>query len=227
MRKTILSYGFGLVGIVALFFCGGCNIVGIFGGMAEAYKQDERNTHEIKAEYLGLQDKSFAVVVSADRTILSEHPDLVRFLTIKMTERLSNNANVPRAGGFVPAEDVLGYMYSHPGWASKPMGELAKELGGVQRLVFVEVFEFQLHDPGNQYEWDGSAGGTVAVVETDSPLPDDFAFQRQVTVKYPDKKGYGPSDMTDSAVMTVLGTRFIDRSTWLMYNHQEPYYPKY
>jgi hypothetical protein len=214
-----------MLAVIALWTVPGCQIAAIIGGGIENYKQD--STHEIKAEYTGLEGKSFAVVVAADRMIQSEQPDLVRYLTVKMTERLANNTNVPRAGGFVPAEDVLRYLYANPGWNSKPMSDLAKALGGVERLVYVEVFEYQLHEPGNQYEWDGTASGTVGVVETDSALPDDFAFQRQVAVKFPDKKGMGPGDMTASAVTTVLSSRFIDRVTWLMYNHQEKYYPDY
>jgi hypothetical protein len=225
MGRKLLRHLLALTGLGAALCLGGCNIVGIFGGMAEAYKQ--QSTHEIKADYTGLQDKSFAVVVAADRGIQAEHPELVRFLTTKLTERLADNKNIPRPAGFVPAEDVLGYMYQHPGWASKPMSELAKELGGVQRLVYVEVFEYRLREPGNQYEWDGAASGTVAVVETDSTLTDDYAYQKQIAVKYPDKKGFGPADMTLSAVNTVLASRFIDRATWLMYNHQEKYYPDY
>jgi hypothetical protein len=225
MRRKLARHLLALTGSCAVACIPGCNIVGVVGGMAEAYKQG--STHEIKADYTGLHDKSFAVVVAADRGIQAEHPDLVRHLTIKMTERLADNKNVPRAAGFVPAEDVLTYMYQHPGWSSKPMSELAKELGGVQRVLYVEVFEYRLREPGNQYEWDGAAGGTVALIETDSPLPDDYAYQKQVTVKYPDKKGYGPADMTVSAVNTVLASRLIDRVTWLMYDHQEKYYPDY
>lgn len=225
MGPKPLRHLLALTGLCAVACAGGCNIVGIFGGMAEAYKQ--QSTHEVKAEYAGLEGKSFAVVVAADRGIQAEQPDLVRYLTTKMTDRLADNKNVPRAGGFVPAEDVLTYTYQHPGWASKPMSELAKELGGVQRLVYIEIFEYRLREPGNQYEWDGAGGATVAVIETDSTVPEDYAFQKQITVTYPDKKGYGPADMTESAINTVLATRLIDRVTWLLYDHQEKYYPDY
>ncbi len=168
----------------------GCQIGAIVGGMVESYKQE--STHEVKAEYTGLGGKDFAVVVSADRMIQAEQPDLVQYLTGKLTERLSANTNVPRPSGFVPAADVLRYIYAHPGWASRPMSDLAKDLGGVKRLVYVEMDEYRLHQPGNQYEWDGVASGTISVIEVDSALPDDFAFQRQINVKFPDKSGMGP-----------------------------------
>jgi hypothetical protein len=217
-----MRWSLAVAGAAAVLSTSGCQIPGFF---IESYRRE--STHEIKGEYRGLEGKDFAVVVTADRVIQAENPDLVGYLTYKVSEKLASSENVPRAGGFVPPEDVLRYTYAHPGWTSKPMSDLAKGLGGVKRIVYIEMFEYQLHEAGNQYEWEGVAAGNVSVVEIDSSTPNDFAFQRQVTVKYPDKKGYGPSEIAQSAVQTVLASRFVDRASWLMFDHQEPYYPEY
>jgi hypothetical protein len=217
-----MRWSLALAGAMAGLSMLGCQIPGFF---VESYRRE--STHEIKGEYRGLEGKDFAVVVTADRVIQAENPELVGYLTYKITEKLAGNDHVPRAGGFVPPEDVLRYTYANPGWTGKPMSDLAKGLGGVKRLVYVEVYEYQLHDAGNQYEWDGVAAGTISVIETDTNTPNDFAFQRQVTVKYPDKKGYGPTEIAQGAVQTVLASRFVDRTAWLMFDHQEKYYPDY
>jgi hypothetical protein len=201
---------------------GSCQIV---GGALDSYERE--STREIKAEFRGLEGKTFAVVVSADRFIQSDYPDIVDYLTTKVTERLSAPTARPSPGGYVPAREVLTYLYDHPGWSSKPMAEIAKGLGGVERIVLIEVSEFRLREPGNQYEWDGVASGTVAVVSLDSNIPDEYAFQKAVTVKFPDKKGYGPEQMSQSAVMTALAMRFVDRTSWCFYDHDEPYRPEY
>ena len=107
-----------------------------------------------------------------------------------------------------------------------PRGELAKELG-VERLIVVEVIEYRLTEPGNQYLWDGVAAGTVGVIEADTSISDEFAFEKSVRVTFPDKQGYGPSDFSRQELTTALALRFLDRVTWPFYNHQEPYYPKY
>ncbi|MBS0198220.1 MAG: hypothetical protein JSR77_15815 [Planctomycetes bacterium] len=200
----------------------GCTTIGF---MAESYRKD--STHEIKAEYTGLAGKSFAVVVSADRLIQADHPGLIDRLTKQITTRLCESKNVPRAGGYVPAEKVLRFTYDNPGWAAKPFSELAKNLGGVDRLVYIEITEYRLNEPGNAYEWDGLAAATVSVVESESATPDEFAFQKSVSVKFPDTKGFTPASLTQSAVTTVLASRVVDRASWLFYDHQEPYYPKY
>src|SRR6185295_15062974 len=200
----------------------GCSYVGILGVMTENYKRG--SSHEIKSEYDGLKGKSFAVIISADRAIQAEYPQIVDVLCDRITTRLHQEAG---ASGYIPAAKVLKYMYDHPVWVSRPMSELAKELDNVDRIVYVDLYEYRLNEPGNSYEWGGVAAGTVAVLEMESALPDSHAFERNVQVKFPDKSGHGPGDMSATLVSSTLVTRFVDRSTWLLYDHQEMYYPDY
>lgn len=208
-----------MCGLLAL---SGCQLV---GGAIENYKRD--STHMIEAEYTGLAGRSFAVVVVADRGMEMENPGLTDYLTRTITDRLANTANVPKAGAFAPSDQVLKYVYNNPSWPIKPRTALAADLGGVQRIVHVELSEFRLNEPGNSYEWDGVATARLSIIEVDGARPDDFAFERMISVKFPGKKGMGPNDMTRSTVSTALAYRLVDRTTWLLYNHEEPYYPEY
>jgi hypothetical protein len=97
----------------------------------------------------------------------------------------------------------------------------------VDCVVIVEIDEFQLHDPGNMYTWDGVASGTVGVFDVTGPLPNEFAFRKVVTVRFPDQKGQSPDAMPGDMVSTELLRRFIDRAVWPFYTHEEPYYKKY
>jgi hypothetical protein len=200
----------------------GCNAIGIFGVATENYKRT--STHEIKGEYEGLKGKTFAVVVATDRSIQAMYPQIVDVLCDRITQRLHDESG---ATGYVPAGQVLKYMYDHPVWISRPMSELAKSLGGVDRIVYIDLYEYRLNDPGNAYEWSGVAAGTLSVLEIDSALPDSHAFERNVQVKYPDKPGFGPGQMAANVVSSTLVKRFVDRATWIFYDHQEPYYPDY
>ncbi|MBL9031658.1 MAG: hypothetical protein JNM80_08110 [Phycisphaerae bacterium] len=217
-RRATLIAGLTL----ALAAIGGCNILGFGGAMVESYRRN--STHLVKATYTGLAGKSWAVVVSADRSILGENPDLAVWVTTKITERLVQAQNQIGAGGYVPAERVLRYQYDNPSWNAKAREDLIHALG-VQRLIFIEFSEYRLHEPGNQYLWDGEAAGTLSVYEAESPQ--EAAFEKAIQVKFPDKQGFGPNDYTRKAVTTVLCTRFVDRASWLFYDHQEPYYPDY
>ncbi|MEM1329621.1 MAG: hypothetical protein AAGG07_03575 [Planctomycetota bacterium] len=199
----------------------GCAVGALVGGMAESYNRTRTKT--IPAQYIGLEGKSYAVVIAADRIIQAEFPNLTAVLTDRINTRLATFAG---ASGFIPTQTTLAYLLNRPSWVSMPLGELADELG-VDRLVYIDLYEFRLHAPGNSYLWDGVAAGTVAIIEADGYAPDEFAFEREITMKFPDTDGYGPGDLDRNLVSSVLVARFVDRSSWLFYEHEEPYYPDY
>jgi hypothetical protein len=200
----------------------GCGLVGgLVGGVAESYKRS--STHTIESKYRGLEGHSFAVVVLADRVIQADHPEVVAKLTLDISERLATEAG---STGYVPGGQVLDYQFNHPRWVTMTTGQLAKEFG-VERIVYVDVTEYRLNDPGNQYIWQGVATAMLGVSAADGPLPDEFEFQEQVRVRFPDKDGVGPTDMSRPLVVTALTQRLTDRISWLLYDHEEPYYPDY
>ncbi|NUQ67871.1 MAG: hypothetical protein HUU18_06275 [Phycisphaerales bacterium] len=218
------------VALVALGAAAWASLSGCYAGaLIESYKRSSTKT--VSAEYTRLEGKSFAVVVAADRAIQADHPLLTDHITSRVTERLSAGTNVPVAGGFVPAPMVLKYMYNTPGWSTASRVELAKALGGegqtVERIIYIDLYEYRLADPGNKYEWDGVAAGTVSVYEIDSTLPEEPAFERTIQVRFPGKKGIGPEQMDRVSVTSALALRFVDRASWLFYSHEEPYYPEY
>jgi hypothetical protein len=184
MRKLLLA----LVCIAALPLQG-CAVAGFGGAMIESYRRN--STKPIEGEYHGLKGKNWAVVVAADRAIQGEHPDLVVYLTAKTTERLVRHQDVVGkeeaigAAGYVKAEDVLKYQYEHPGWIAMPKGDLAKALG-VERLIWIEIVEYRLNEPGNQYLWSGLAAGNVDIFEADGEAPDEAAFSKTLRVGFPD-----------------------------------------
>lgn len=199
---------------------GGC----IIAPIVENYKRT--STHEVKAQYTKLQDKTFAVIVSAGRGIETEVPGT----SDTMLERISFRLAQPDVGasGVVPPLTVIKTLYDRPQWQAMTYQELAKDLlGGVDRLVFIELEEFRLTEPGNDYEWAGVAAGRVLVVESDGIDPNQIVFEKYVSVKFPDKAGLTPENIQGNAIASTLMMRFVDRASWLFYDHQEPYYPEY
>lgn len=224
MRRSTMLVG--TLGLVAACFATGCSALGFIGAMEESRRRNSTKT--IAEQYSGLKGKKWAVVVIADRIIQAEHPAIVAYITTKITERLAaekHNATIG-ATGYISAPDLLKFLYENPRWRSMPRGELAGELG-VDRLIVIDLEEYRLNEPGNQYIWAGNAAGAVGVIAADSPNADEFVFEKAVKVKFPDKDGYGPQDMPRAGVATTLANRFIDRAAWLFYSHEEPYYPDY
>jgi hypothetical protein len=221
LRAPALAAGL-LCAITSTLALPGCGIVGAVGGVIENVRRE--STRTVEPEYTGIEGKSYAVLVTADRGIQADHPGLLEHLTNRIDERLRQFA---KAGGRVPPEDTLRWLSDNPRWPAMPRARLAEALGKPDRLILVELTEYRLNDPGNQYLWDGVAAGTVTVFETDGTRAERPAFRKAIEVKFPGKEGYGPNDLTTEQVTSALALRFIDRSSWLFYTHEEPYYPEY
>lgn len=211
--------GAGLAIGAAGLLMSGCNVV---GAVADTYERSA--SHTVPADYRGLEGKSFAVLVNADRNIQSQFALLVEEISRRMTDRLSAPGNVPLPSGFVPATDTLSYAYRNPTWHLRSPERLAKDLGGVDRVVVIEITEFRLHEPGNRYVWDGRASARVSVGD---PTTDEFVYERIVDVKYPDGEGYGQEQLQEAQVSSALLVRLLDRASWLFYDHEEKMRPDY
>lgn len=177
-----------------------------------------KGSKQIPAKYTGLTGKSFAVVVAADRNIQSTYPMLIGQVTNTVSNRLKDQVG---ASGWVPPEDVLGFQYQHPQWTTWTLQKLADELG-VERLIFIDIQEFRLNEPGNAYLWKGAAGGIVGVVEADGDTSESFAFSEPISVQYPTKEvALSPAQAQWGDVQVMVAKRFVDRAAWLFFEHEE------
>lgn len=217
VMRMIAVVGAGL----ALMMCGGCALGSLVGGMAASAERSGSKT--VKPEYTKLGGKSFAVVVAADRSISGEFPEIVPLVTREMTKRLAENTE---ASAMVPADDILRFQYQRPGWVAMSPRELAKELE-VDRLIFVDLHDYSLTEPGNAYIWNGSASGVVNVLESDHAGTGEFAWRKPVRVKFPDSDGLSQYQMPQQTVALELARRFINRASWVFYEHEEPNDIKY
>ena len=124
----------------------------------------------------------------------------------------------------LPASFGLRWQFHTPEWELMPLGDMAQELN-VDRIVFVNLYEYRLNPPGNRYEWEGVAAADVGIIERDGLDPDAFAQTFDVSFRFPDKRGIGPESIPAAAVETVLLNRFEERVAWLFYDHIEPKHP--
>lgn len=221
MRTRRVGWWVGLV-MAAAAGIPGCQLVGAIGANAE-----HTGSHRVEAQIVALEGKSFAVLVLAGRSIQGEYPSLVDHLTQKITERLAKPEAAPRAAGYVPPADVLRYTNNTPGWALKSKEELGRALGGVERLVVVEVIEYRLTDPGNRYVWEGVASGTVSVYDATGPGSELALTEKATSARFPDSLGHVDEEMSGQVVNSALAARFVDRVSWLFTAHDEPNDIKY
>lgn len=177
-----------------------------------------KGSKTVAPKYTGLADKSFAVVVAADRSVQANYPMLISQLSTTVAERLKEKVG---ANGWIPPADVMGFQYQHPEWTTWTLQRLASELG-VERLVFIDVQEFRLNEPGNEYLWKGAASALVGVVEADIDSSESFAFTEPISVQYPTKEtALSPAQTSWNEMQVILAKRLVDRASWIFFEHDE------
>jgi hypothetical protein len=198
---------------------GGCAILNMAGAIAN---ESERNKKiEVLAEYEGLENRTVAVIVHADAATLYEYPNVVLDVSGNVALRIRENV---KGVSVLPPVQVIQWQYQTPAWTTLPYGQVAEELG-VDRVVVIDIYEFRLTPPGNQYVWEGAAAATVGIIERDGLDQDAFAATFDVRTLFPSQEGLTRENLSGQAVLTGLLTRFVQKSAWLFYTHLEDKYP--
>ena len=198
---------------------GGC-IAGAVGAIGQQIERGKKL--DVPAAYDGLEGKTCAVIVNADYATLVEHPAVVKNITANVSARI---AQYVKDATVLPPATVLTWQYKTPQWRAMPYGEVAKELG-VDRLVYIDVYEYRLNPTGNSYLWDGVAGANIGIIETDGLAPDEFVYSTNVVSKFPDKEGVGKESARREDIERGLLTLFTSRTSWIFYDHIEDKYPQ-
>ncbi|MFN5497803.1 MAG: hypothetical protein ACK5WD_01200 [bacterium] len=204
-------FGFALVS-------SGC-IAGAVGALGQQIERGKKL--DVPAEYDGLEDRSVAVIVNADYATLVEHPTVVGQVTANVAVRIARHV---KGATVLPPGEVLNWQYRTPQWRALAYGEVAKELG-VDRLVYIDLYEYRLNPVGNSYLWDGVAGANIGVIEADGLAPDEFVYTSNVVERFPDQEGVGRESARREDIERGLLTLFVQRTSWLFYRHIEDKYP--
>ncbi len=208
---------FGAAGTAALL--AGCELFPLVGGMAQNFEYQK--LIEVHAQYAGLENHKTAVLVSTDYAVLYEHSDIPLTITANVSNTIATK--VPGATIVSPAV-VLEWQFRTPSWQAMTYAEMAVQLRA-ERLVIIDIQEFRLNPPGNQWLWEGACAAQVHVVEADGIDPDSFADSFGVEVEYPGISGVTRESATGSAIKTGVLVQFCQKTAWLFYQHLEPKYP--
>lgn len=208
-----------ILGVAITSVLSGCwigHLAGAIGSNIERYKKIE-----VLAEYEGLNDKTVAVIVQCDPSILYEHAAVYGTAAMNISKRIQDN--VPGAS-VLDFRKVMQWQYQTPTWSMLPYGEIASELG-VDRVVYVEIYEFRLNPTGNSYLWDGACAATVGIIERDGFDLDSFSRTWEIVAKFPDIQGVGRESATGASIQMGVLAKFVDEVSWLFYRHIEDKYP--
>ena len=196
-----------------------CGMFGLVSKVGEAIEVEKKV--EVLAKYKGLENKTVAVVMNAERSVLYEFPTVVPNVAANVAAGIKQYVSGSQVLDF---RESLAWCYRTPSWTTLPLGHIAEELG-VDRVVYVDIIEFRLNPPGNRWIWEGMAGANVGIIERDSLDPDAFAEEFSISVKFPDVKDLSRESASEAQVQLGLVAKFTQTVNNLFYDHLEDNYP--
>ncbi len=205
--------------LMCLLVLPGCAIGALVGGMAQ--NAEYQKLLDVPPEYDGLEGHTVAVVVDSGLATLYEYPQLAREISAAVALRIQRD--VPNVRVLSP-DLVLAWQFNTSQWSAMPLGDLAAALE-VERVVYIELFEFRLNPPGDSWQWDGVCAANIGVIEADGFDPDNFAATMNLTTTYPDVLGFTRDEATKQQIYMGLVGKFIRSTAWLFHQHLEPKYP--
>ena len=133
-----------LVAVASLSLLGSCGMFGLASKVGEAIEAEKKI--EVLAKYRGLENKTVAVVVNADRGTLYDFPTVVPQVAFNVAAGIVKHVSGAKVMNY---RESLAWCYKTPSWTTLPLGQVVDDLG-VERVVYVDLYEFRLNPPGNR-----------------------------------------------------------------------------
>lgn len=175
-----------------------------------------KRKYNIEAEYLGLHDKSVAVLVAADPYVLYQHPRAPDMVSRALSRELVDK--IPTVTITNP-DQVQAYVKEHPHWTTAPYSELIAGMG-VDRLLIVDLGEYRTNEPGNAHLWHGVISAHILVVEREARHPDNAAYSQHVVAMYPEGTTVGVVNADPQTIQLGMLVTFARDTVRLFHNHQ-------
>ncbi len=208
----------GALGVWACLLAG-CAAGNLLGGMAQNFEYQKKI--QVLPKYEGLEHKTVAVVVNADLATLYEFPGLTMTISTGISARINEYVD---GTSVVDPRIIQKWQYQTPQWNALPYGDLVEQLN-VDRVVYVDLYEWRLHPPGNQWMWDGVAAANIGIIERDGIMPDIFSDEFSIISEFPAESNITRDGANENQIRTGLLAEFIKETSWLFYEHLEPKYP--
>jgi hypothetical protein len=204
----------------AVTTCGiGCSIVGFIGAGKQAI--EDQMLIERPAEY-PLEGKRVAVVIDTDLAVHYEHPGISTLIAEAIAGRIAKNV---RDVEVLRPDVVARWQFETAQWTAMPSTEIAKSLQ-VDRVIYIDLQNYSLTPPGNQWLWEGRCSAMIGVIEADNYEQDGFADTYEIRAAFPHRPSVlSREEASEGTIEQGLLNEFIKKASWLFYFHEEPKHP--
>jgi hypothetical protein len=192
----------------------GCEVFGFAAHVIAGGDNGKKVT--VQAEYRGLEGQSVAVLVSADEYIYFEHPKVVQTIGREVSARLAST--LPGVRVTNPLQ-LAQFQRENPYWNTLPYGDLIKRLG-VDRLVYLDLIRYTLHEPGNTNISRGVVSANLGVAQSDASEPNRFVYSTTLQSLYPESGVIGLLNADVKTIELATIRQFSQRLANLFRDHE-------
>jgi len=203
-----------MAGLTLISAAGGCNLLGFAAHMIAG---GDAKKVAVEAEYHGLNHQSVAVLVSSDEYTLFEYPNANAEVCRQVSVQLASS--VPGVG-VVDPQQIDAFQKETPFWNTLPSGELLEHLQ-VDRLIYVDLIQYALHEPGNTYVWQGTVMANISVASSDAANPNNLVYSKTIQDRYPQDKAVGVLVADNQTIQLGLLRSFSSKVVNLFTPHDE------
>lgn len=197
----------------------GCSLFAFIGAGKQA--MEDQMLIEKDADY-SLQGKKVAVVIDTDLSVHYEHPGISNVIAEGIAARIAMNAT---GASVLHPSIVAKWQFETPQWSSMPSTEIAKMLQ-VDVVLYIDLHNYSLTPPGNQWLWEGFCSATVGIIEANSYEDDGFVDVYEIQASFPKNISHLTREEADEGTIERgLLAEFIKQTAWLFYLHEEPKHP--
>ncbi len=196
-----------------------CSIIGFIGAGKQAI--EDQMLIEKPAEY-SLEGLSVAVVIDTDLAVHYEHPGISTLIANAVAGRIAKNV---KGVGVLRPDYVSRWQFETPQWTAMPSTDIAKTLK-VDRVVYIDLQNYSLNPPGNQWLWEGRCSAMIGIIEADGVEHDGFADTYEIVASFPKRPSVlSKEEASEATIRDGLLQDFIKKTAWLFYLHEEPKHP--
>jgi hypothetical protein len=196
----------------AMLVLPGCQILGF---IAQPFDGERRET--VEAQYNDLKNKRIGVMVSASDETLFQYPRARGALTKALSGQIADNVE---GVSIMNPDKIINYQVTNQYWHSLPYSDVIEALD-VERLIVVDLVNYQTHAPGNPHIYQGLIAANVGVLEAEAENPDNFALRKQIRARYPTDSKVGVVNADEQTVELGIIKRFTAKAAGLFYEHKE------
>jgi hypothetical protein len=208
-----------VVTLMATFMVGGCSVFAFIGAGKQA--MEDQMLIEKPAVY-SLEGKAVAVVIDTDLSVHYEHPGISNIIAEGVAGRIAMHVE---SVSVLHPKVVAQWQFETPQWSAMPTTDIAKALN-VDVVIFINLHNYSLTPPGNQWLWDGYCSASIGIIEGTSYVDDGYVDVYEIQSSFPTSiKHLTREESNKATIERGLLAEFIKQTAWLFYFHVEPKHP--